>query len=197
MMSNRMVFKQSLDDMKNQFVLLQVNGLDHGVNHRKQKFFVAILNHIHIITTRNNNLVSPFRSTGLPRRKPAGLRSETSNTRLPAEGLKSSLVYFKRPPYQDLCLFNGLAILELDDPASALPTNFFQLRLSQALCHHSTMRTRCDSLYQTRNPITDRPKFDLPLQSVGFRNVADRNPIHELFNNFQNRSFFQLGRVGI
>ena len=98
-----MVFKQSLDDMKNQFVLLQVNRLDHGVNHRKQEFFIAILNHVHIVTAGNDNFVyCPVIAAFLIE----NLQTFNLEPIVLAfrQGLKIFTVYFERPSRPEFAL---------------------------------------------------------------------------------------------
>ena len=55
-MSNRSVLKQTLNAMKNQFTLFQVDGLDHRINHREHPLQIPVSHHVHIITPRGDDV---------------------------------------------------------------------------------------------------------------------------------------------
>ena len=89
-MSNRSVLNQTLNTMKNQFFLLQIDGLDHRIDHGEHPFLIPVSHYIYIVAPRGDNLFNdPIGSARLHRR-PQALQSRSGNTRLPAEALRCS-----------------------------------------------------------------------------------------------------------
>ena len=64
-MSNRSVLNQTLNTMKNQFFLFQIDGLDHRINHGEHPFLIPVSHHIYIVAPRRDNLFNDPIGTAL------------------------------------------------------------------------------------------------------------------------------------
>ncbi len=176
-MSNRSVIEQTLDATKNQFARLQVNGLDHRVDHGEHPLRVAVVTvsyYVHIVAPRWDDVDDD----------PAGLALFVENF----ESFHFEAIIFSRRqrwkiraahqnfvPRQKFCGRDVVNFRQLDDEGSMRPANRLHLRL--LFCSSQTHRLPARKL---KPFVVVGIKLQLAFQSVRARKFADGNPVHGL-----------------